>query len=114
MIVPYEMFNNRVLKTKEPARELRSMCSLCDNLTKYEWLEILDDGKAYGCAPLNLVFGDIRKDSVKEIMDRMRTSEAIKKLADRKNLKGKCGICEFKNICGGCRARAYHLLKRPA
>ena len=107
LIVPYEMFNNRILKTKEPTRELRSMCSLCDNLTKYEWLEILDDGKAYGCAPLNLVFGDIRKDSVKEIMDRMRTSKEIKKLADRKNLKGKCGICEFKNICGGCRARAY-------
>ena len=113
LIVPYEMFNNRVLKTKEPARELHSMCSLCDNLTKYEWLEILDNGKAYGCAPLNLVFGDIRKDSVKEIMDRMRTSEAIEKLADRKNLKGKCGICEFKNICGGCRARAYIYSKDP-
>ena len=107
LIVPYEMFNNRILKTKEPARELRSMCSMCDNLTKYEWLEILDDGKAYSCAPLNLVFGDIRKDSVKEIMDRMRTSDAIKRLADRNNLKGKCGKCEFKNICGGCRARAY-------
>jgi len=40
-------------------------------------------------------------------MDRMRTSEAIKRLANRNNLKGKCGICEFKNICGGCRARAY-------
>jgi radical SAM protein with 4Fe4S-binding SPASM domain len=113
LIVPYEMFNNRVLKTKEPARELHSMCSLCDNLTKYEWLEILDDGKAYGCAPLNLEFGDIREDSVKEIMDRMRTSEAIKTLADRKNLKGKCGICEFKNICGGCRARAYIYSKDP-
>ena len=107
LVVPYEMFNNRVLKTKEPSRKLRSMCSLCDNLTSYEWLEVLDDGKAYGCAPLNLVFGDIRKDSVKEIMDRMRGSETIRLLADRGNLKGKCGICNFKTICGGCRARAY-------
>jgi AdoMet-dependent heme synthase len=107
VIVPYEMFNNRVLKTKEPSKELRSMCSMCDNLHKYEWLEILEDGKAYACAPLNLSFGDIRKDSVQEIMDRMRTSEEIKKLADRSNLKGKCGLCEFKQICGGCRARAY-------
>ncbi len=24
-------------------------------------------------------------------------------------LKGKCGICEFKRICGGCRARAYEV-----
>jgi AdoMet-dependent heme synthase len=106
LIVPYEMFNNRLLKTKEPDRELRSMCSMCDNLTKYEWLEILEDGKAYGCAPLNLVFGDIRKEDIKEIMDKMRKSETVKKLADKNNLKGKCGICEFKTICGGCRARA--------
>ena len=39
-------------------------------------------------------------------MDRMRTSITIKKLADRNNMKGKCGACEFKGICGGCRARA--------
>ncbi len=107
LIVPYEMFNNRILKTKEPSRELKSTCSMCDNLTKYEWLEILEDGKAYACAPLNLEFGDIRTDSIQQIMDRMRTSQPLKKLANRNNLKGKCGACEFKTICGGCRARAY-------
>jgi radical SAM protein with 4Fe4S-binding SPASM domain len=101
------MFNNRLLKTKEPWRELRSTCSMCDNLTTYEWLEILEDGKAYACAPLGLEFGDIRTDSIQQIMDRMRTSGVIKRLADRTNLKGKCGDCEFKSICGGCRARAY-------
>jgi len=107
LIVPYEMFNNRLLKTKEPWRELRSTCSMCDDLTKYEWLEILEDGKAYACAPLNLEFGDIRTDSIQQIMDRMHTSQPLKRLADRNNLKGKCGACEFKIICGGCRARAY-------
>jgi radical SAM protein with 4Fe4S-binding SPASM domain len=107
LIVPYEMFNNRLLKTKEPSRNLRSTCSMCDNLVKNEWLEILEDGKAYACAPLSLEFGDIRTDSIQQIMDRMRTSEPIKELADRNNLKGKCGICTFKSICGGCRARAY-------
>lgn len=107
LIVPYEMFNNRVLKIKEPQRELRSTCSMCDNLKKYEWLEILEDGKAYACAPLGLEFGDIRTDSIQEIMDRMPQSERLKQLAERSNLKGKCGVCEFKTICGGCRARAY-------
>jgi radical SAM protein with 4Fe4S-binding SPASM domain len=107
LIVPYEMFNNRVLKTKEPSRELKSTCSMCDNLKKCEWLEILEDGKAYACAPLGLEFGDIRTDSIQQIMDRMPKSEKLKKLADRENLKGKCGICEFKIVCGGCRARAY-------
>ncbi len=28
-------------------------------------------------------------------------------LRDTNNLKGKCGCCEFRNICMGCRARAY-------
>jgi radical SAM protein with 4Fe4S-binding SPASM domain len=113
LIVPYEMFNNRLLKTKEPWRELRSTCSMCDNLVRNEWLEILEDGKAYACAPLGLEFGDIRTDSIEEIMGRMRTSEAIKRFANRDNLKGKCGFCEFKNICGGCRARANIYSKDP-
>jgi len=113
LIVPYEMFNNRLLKMKEPLRELRSTCSMCDNLVKNEWLEILEDGKAYACAPLGLEFGDIRTDSIQQIMDRMRVSEKIKMLADRNNLKGKCGDCQFKTICGGCRARAYIYSKDP-
>lgn len=113
LIVPYEMFNNRLLKMKEPSRELRSTCSMCDNLVKNEWLEILEDGKAYACAPLGLEFGDIRTDSIQQIMDRMRVSDKIKMLADRNNLKGKCGACQFKTICGGCRARAYIYSKDP-
>ncbi len=112
LIVPYEMFNNRLLKTKEPSRNLRSTCSMCDNLTKYEWLEILEDGKAYACAPLNLEFGDIRTDSIQQIMDRMRTSEPIKKLADRNNLKGKCGVCEFKINLRWLSSPSLHLQQR--
>ena len=113
LIVPYEMFNNRILKTKEPQRELRSPCSMCDDLTVYEWLEILEDGKAYACSPLALEFGDIRTDSIQQIMDRMRASDKLRNLADREKLKGKCGLCEFKHICGGCRARAYIYSKDP-
>jgi MoaA/NifB/PqqE/SkfB family radical SAM enzyme len=28
-------------------------------------------------------------------------------LRDTSHLKGKCGCCEFRNVCMGCRARAY-------
>ncbi|MGD8990869.1 MAG: SPASM domain-containing protein, partial [Desulfobacterales bacterium] len=28
-------------------------------------------------------------------------------LRDYDKLKGKCGACEYKRVCGGCRARAY-------
>ena len=39
-------------------------------------------------------------------LDIWRTSEIMKSLQDRSLLKGKCGSCEYKYICGGCRARA--------
>jgi radical SAM protein with 4Fe4S-binding SPASM domain len=106
-ILPYEMFYNRILRKNEPSLELESRCSICHNLKSNEWLEVLDDGKAYGCSTLGLMFGDIRKDSLAEIMNRIRVSDIVKRLADPKNIKGKCGICEFNSICGGCRARAY-------
>ena len=106
-LMPYDIFYNRILKTKEPSLVLRSRCSVCNNLEENEWLEVQDDGKAYGCGPLGLMFGDVREDSLAEIMARNRDSELVKRLADRRNLKGKCGACEFNSICGGCRARAY-------
>jgi len=33
-------------------------------------------------------------------------SEIFKDLRNFKAYKGKCGECEFINVCGGCRARA--------
>lgn len=34
-------------------------------------------------------------------------SEIFKTLRDYNKLKGKCGRCEYRKVCGGCRARAY-------
>lgn len=34
-------------------------------------------------------------------------SELFRELRDPSLLKGRCGICEYANVCGGCRARAY-------
>jgi len=28
-------------------------------------------------------------------------------LRDESNLEGKCGACEYRKVCGGCRARAF-------
>jgi len=50
--------------------------------------------------------GNVRDDSVQEIY---RNSELFRHLRDSKNLHGKCGDCEFREICGGSRARAYAL-----
>jgi radical SAM protein with 4Fe4S-binding SPASM domain len=36
-----------------------------------------------------------------------RGSKIFNDLRDDSNLAGKCGCCEFKKVCMGCRARAY-------
>jgi MoaA/NifB/PqqE/SkfB family radical SAM enzyme len=37
----------------------------------------------------------------------------LSNLRDRNLLKGFCKICPYKNICGGCRAKAYAYFKDP-
>src|SRR5450759_1657003 len=50
--------------------------------------------------------GNVRKQSLAELY---RHSPLFVSLRDSTNLKGKCGICEFREVCGGSRARAYAL-----
>jgi radical SAM protein with 4Fe4S-binding SPASM domain len=48
--------------------------------------------------------GDVTRDSFGRIW---QDSEHFQSLRNFDQLKGKCGICEYKRVCGGCRARAY-------
>ena len=61
-------------------------------------------GKVKGCGYLDVEAGDIRKESFSHVW---ANSPLFSKLRDLSNLKGKCGACEYKRLCGGCRARAY-------
>ena len=61
-------------------------------------------GKVYPSGFLPLEGGDVRLQPLGEIY---RESPVFKQLRDLSQLKGKCGACEFKEICGGSRARAY-------
>ena len=61
-------------------------------------------GKVKGCGYLDVEAGDVRKESFAEIWNNSPLFQSLRNLA---NLKGKCGDCEYKRICGGCRARAY-------
>ena len=56
------------------------------------------------CGFLDLACGDVTKQSFADIW---KNSKIFQSLRDFKQLKGKCGLCEFKAVCGGCRARAY-------
>lgn len=41
------------------------------------------------------------------LIDGYRESGLFQALRDRDTLRGKCGACEFRHICGGSRSRAY-------
>jgi radical SAM protein with 4Fe4S-binding SPASM domain len=51
-------------------------------------------------------FGNLKTQSLQEIWDGLQKSEFFAKVRDKAYLKGKCGVCEFKDICGGCRTSA--------
>jgi heme b synthase len=61
-------------------------------------------GRVQPCGYLDLDSGNVRQKSFGEIW---KNSEVFASLRNYDNLKGKCGACEYKRVCGGCRARAY-------
>jgi heme b synthase len=65
---------------------------------------ISHDGIVQPCGYLELTCGDLKSSSFDSIW---RDSEIFNRLRDLSLYKGKCGRCEYKEFCGGCRARAY-------
>lgn len=63
-------------------------------------------GEVFPSGFLPLAVGNIRK---QRLADLYRESPLFRMLRDTSQLNGKCGVCEFKEICGGSRARAYAL-----
>lgn len=62
------------------------------------------DGNVLPCSYFPVAAGNIREKSFREIWE---TAELFLKLRDFKGYKDNCGRCEYVNVCGGCRARAY-------
>jgi AdoMet-dependent heme synthase len=65
---------------------------------------ISNQGEVYPCGYLPALAGDLKKQRFADIWE---NSFVFNQLRDVNNLKGKCGCCEFRNVCMGCRARAY-------
>jgi heme b synthase len=62
------------------------------------------DGNVLPCSYFPKAAGNIREQSFKDIWE---NSALFRDMRDFKSYKGRCGSCEFVNVCGGCRARAY-------
>lgn len=62
------------------------------------------EGNVYPCGYLPISAGNIITTELKDIWN---NSEVFKTLRDINNLQENCRSCDFLNVCGGCRARAY-------
>ncbi|QSO50214.1 TIGR04053 family radical SAM/SPASM domain-containing protein [Alicyclobacillus curvatus] len=63
-------------------------------------------GDVYPSGFLPVKAGNVRETSLSQLY---RESPVFKSLRDVNQLKGKCRVCEFRQVCGGSRARAYAL-----
>ncbi len=63
-------------------------------------------GEVYPSGFLPVSAGNIRESGLVELY---RDAPLFRQLRDRELLKGKCGACEYRTVCGGSRARAYAL-----
>ncbi len=71
---------------------------------------ISHQGEVFPSGFLPLAAGNVRRLPLAEIY---RNAPLFRQLRDTSNLKGKCGVCEFREICGGSRSRAYALTGDP-
>lgn len=61
-------------------------------------------GEVYPCGYLPALAGNIKEQPFREIWE---NSQVFNDLRDPSRLKGKCGNCEYNEVCAGCRARAF-------
>lgn len=61
-------------------------------------------GEVFPCGYLPVSTGNVKERSFQSIWEE---SEIFRELRDYSLLKGKCGICPYIKVCGGCRARAF-------
>ena len=67
------------------------------------YCRITPEGDVTPCPYMPVAVGNLRRQSFDEIWHK---APALNDLRDPK-LGGRCGVCEFSEICGGCRCRAY-------
>lgn len=73
------------------------------------YMSIEPNGDLYPCVffphKKEVILGNLLKD---DFDDLWKNHELLKTLRNKEILKKHCGECESRNICGGCRARAYN------
>jgi putative heme d1 biosynthesis radical SAM protein NirJ2 len=72
-------------------------------LAGISYCSIIPTGDVWPCPYLPIKIGNVRETPFSEIWANTKVFKDMRSIA----YSGKCGVCDFKNACGGCRARAY-------
>ena len=67
-------------------------------------------GEVQPCGYFDLSCGNVRERSLGDIWN---DAPLFRQLRDHASYAGKCGLCEYVRVCGGCRARAYEATGDP-
>lgn len=93
----------RVVYQADPrSPHLRAFTGGCPAATHY--CRITPTGDLTPCPYLPVAAGNLK---VQRLADLWREAPLLKELRDRGRLLGRCGRCEFRGVCSGCRARAF-------
>ena len=68
------------------------------------YCRITPEGELTPCPYLPVSVGNLKEESFVNLWNESKTFQDLR---NRELLEGKCGACEFRQVCGGCRARAY-------
>jgi len=74
-----------------------------------KFFSVSENGDAIPCSYNDAYrLGNIKEKSLGKIWDDMQSSGFFAKVKDKANIKGKCGVCEYLDLCGGCRSAALY------
>lgn len=91
----------RLVHARAPESPVLHYGTRCPCGTGY--CRVTPDGKLTACPYLPEPAGDLREQSFREIW----TSSPLLRTFRAGTLGGRCGRCEYRVVCGGCRARAF-------
>ena len=72
-----------------------------------KFMSIAENGDIIPCSYNDTYrIGNIKNKLIEKIWEDMQQSDFFNKVKDKQNIKGKCGVCEYLDVCGGCRSAA--------
>ena len=107
----YAPFYARIVRQRNPVdfwdwfqNGFLGRCSIGGN-----YVSVTENGDYRSCGfHEDYRLGNVKDKKLTAVWEDLQRSELHLKLRDKSNIKGRCGVCEYREICGGCRTRAEY------